>query len=73
LIFSASKENIKNLAGNFGAIHVGIMCTKFQPSSFNGVGGGGDRQKDGQGTSCHIANFPPRFPWVGQIDFLKSG
>jgi len=32
-------QNIKNLIGNFGAIHVGIMRTKFQASSFNGVGG----------------------------------
>jgi len=36
--FSASKQNIKNLVGNFGAIHVGIMHAKFQPSSFNDVG-----------------------------------
>jgi len=51
LIFSASMQNIKNLVGNFGAIHVGVMHAKFQPSSFNGVGGGGDRQKDGQMSS----------------------
>jgi len=38
LILSASKQNIKNLFGNFGAIHVGIMHAKCQPSSFNGVG-----------------------------------
>jgi len=25
LIFSASKQNIKNLVGDFGAIHLGIM------------------------------------------------
>jgi len=47
LIFSASKQNIKNLEGNFGPIHVGTMHAKFQPSSFSGVGGrGGDRRKD---------------------------
>lgn len=37
-------QNIKN---NFWAIYVGIMHTKFQPASFNNVGGGGDRQTDG--------------------------
>jgi len=36
---SASRQNIKNLISNFGAIHVGIMHAKFQTSSFNGVGG----------------------------------
>jgi len=38
----------------------GIMHAKFQPSSFNGVGGrrGGDRRKDEQGMSRHVANFP---------------
>jgi len=36
---SASWQNIKNLMSNFGAIHVGIIHAKFQPSSFNGVGG----------------------------------
>jgi len=51
LIFSVSKQNIKNLGGNFESIHVRIVYAKFQPSSFNGVGGGGsDRRKDGQGT-----------------------
>jgi len=29
LIFSASKQNIKNLFGNFGAIHVETMQAKF--------------------------------------------
>jgi len=59
LVFSASKQNIKNLVGNFGDIHVGIMYAKFQSSSFNSVGGGrGDRRKDEQGMSCHIANLP---------------
>jgi len=57
LIFSASKQNITNLGGSLGAIHVGNMHAKFQPSSFN-VGGGGDRRKDRQGISRHIANFP---------------
>jgi len=32
-------QNIKNLIGNFGAIHVGIMHAKFQASSFTRVGG----------------------------------
>jgi len=50
-IFSASKQNVKNQIANFGAIHVGIMHAKFQPSTFNGVGGGGgDKQRDGQKT-----------------------
>jgi len=40
LILSASKQNIKNLVSNFGSIHVGIMHAEFQPSSFNGMGGG---------------------------------
>jgi len=44
LIFSASEQNIKNQVNNFGAIYLGIMHAKFQPLSFNGVGGrGGDR------------------------------
>jgi len=54
------------LVGNFGAIHVGIMQAKFQPSSFNGVGrGGGERRKDEQGMSRHIANFPHCFAKQG--------
>jgi len=36
---SASRQNIKNLIGNFGAIYVGMMQAKFQVSSFPGVGG----------------------------------
>jgi len=36
---SASWHNIKNLVGNFEAIPVGIVDTKFQVSSFTGVGG----------------------------------
>jgi len=51
LIFSAPKQNIKNLFGNFGAIYVGIMLAKFQPSNFTGVGGGGGRWKDGRMSS----------------------
>jgi len=39
LNISASRQNIKNLIGNFGAIHVGKMHAKFQASSFTGVGG----------------------------------
>jgi len=34
----AFKQNITNLVGNFGAIHMGIMHAKFQLSSFNGCG-----------------------------------
>jgi len=37
LIFSASIQNIRNLVGNFGAIHMGILHAKFQPSSSNEV------------------------------------
>jgi len=53
---------------------MGIMHVKFQLSSFNGVGGeggeggGGDRRRDGQGTSSHISNFPPRF----MLDYCKK-
>jgi len=48
-IFSASKQNIKNLVSNFEAIHVGIVHARFQPYSFNGLGGGHtDRQMDGR-------------------------
>jgi len=36
---SASRQNIKNLMGNFGTIHVGIMQAKFQAFGFTGVGG----------------------------------
>jgi len=32
-------KKIKNLIGNFGAIHVGIMVAKFQAARFTGVGG----------------------------------
>jgi len=39
LKISASRQNIKNLISNFGAIYVGIMHDKFQASSFTGVGG----------------------------------
>jgi len=64
LIFSASKQHIKNLVDNFGVIYVGIMYVKFQVSSFNGVGGGvSDRRKYGQGTSSQIANFPLASFW----------
>jgi len=49
LIFSALKQNIKNLVGNLGAIYVRNMHANFQPFIFNGVGGGrGDLWKDGQ-------------------------
>jgi len=37
----ASRQNIKNLIINFGAIHVRINYANFQASSFTGVGGGG--------------------------------
>jgi len=53
LIFSASK---KNMVINFGAIHLGIMHAEFQPSIFNGVGGGG-RRKDGW-TSSILEQIP---------------
>jgi len=39
LNISASRQNIKNLISNFGAIHVRILLGKFQASSFTGVGG----------------------------------
>jgi len=37
---SASGQNIKNLVGNFRAIHVRIMDANFQLSSTKGVRGG---------------------------------
>jgi len=59
-----TRQNIKNLVGNFGALNVGNMHAKFQAPSFNGVGGGGgDRRKGWQWTSRHNANFPPSFTW----------
>jgi len=42
LNISASRQKIKKLVGNFGAIHVRIMHANFQVSSFTGVGGGGE-------------------------------
>jgi len=40
-------KNIKNLVGNFGAIHVRNMHANFQASSSTGKGGGrGDGWKD---------------------------
>jgi len=39
LNISACRQNIKNLIGNFGAIHVRIMLVNFQASSFTVVGG----------------------------------
>jgi len=39
LSISASRQNIKNLIGNFGAPHVSIMHANFQTSNFTGVGG----------------------------------
>jgi len=41
LNISTSRQNIQNLVGYFGAIHVRIMHANFQASSFTGVGGGG--------------------------------
>jgi len=42
---SASRQNIKNLVGNFEAIYVGNMIANFQVSSFTSEGGEwGDRQ-----------------------------
>jgi len=55
LNISASRQNIKNLVGIFGAIYVRIMHANFQAFSSTGVGeGGGDRRKDGHGTSGHF-------------------
>jgi len=45
LNISTSRQNIKNLVGNFGAIHVRIMDANFQAFNFTGMGGGGDRRK----------------------------
>jgi len=47
LNISASRQNIKNLSSDFGAIHVRIMHADFQAPSFNDMGGEwGDRQTD---------------------------
>jgi len=62
LIFSASRQIIKNLVGNFGALSVGSMHANFQPSSFNGVGGrGGDRRT--RDIICHTAKLPLLHSW----------
>jgi len=53
-------QNIKNMIGNFGAIHVGIMHAKLQASSFTDVGG-----EWGDGRMCDIAPNP-------YTKFLKS-
>jgi len=53
LNISASRQNIKNLISNFGAIHVGIKRAKFQASSFTGVGG-----EWGDGGTCDITPDP---------------
>jgi len=39
LISAFNKQNIKNLIGNFGAIHVRTMYASFQASGFAGVRG----------------------------------
>jgi len=44
-LFSASRENIQNMDGNFWAIYVRIMHANFKVSSFTDVGGEwGDEQ-----------------------------
>jgi len=58
LNISASRQNIKNLIGNFGAIYVGNMHTKFQPSSTKCVGGrGGVRWRGGGAGSPLVCDF----------------
>jgi len=76
LIFSTSKQNILNLVDYFGAIHVGIMHAKYQPSSFNGVEGGrgGDRPNDGQFLQTFFSFlqifFQERMSWIVKDDFF---
>jgi len=55
LNISASRQNIKNLGGNFESLNVGNIHAKFQPLSFTGMGGGGgDRWTD---TWCHACSL----------------
>jgi len=71
LNISASRQNIKKMICNFGAIHVGIMQAKFQASSFTRVGGEyGDRcTRDIMPDPCtKFLNSPLRF---GRDKFIK--
>jgi len=65
LNISDSRQNIKNLVGTFGALHVGNIHANFQASNSTGVGGG-DRRKDRRqailaGTVIKFLNSPLRF------------
>jgi len=72
ITFSAFKQNIKNLLGNFGAIHVGIMHAKFQPSVVDGVGERmGGCQTFLNRTLYKISNLPLRFAWEGYHFLFK--
>jgi len=53
LNISASRHDIKNMVGNFGALHVGNMHANFQASSSTSMGGGG-----GDGQIQDITHFP---------------
>jgi len=58
LNISASRQNIKNLVSNFGAIYVRIMHANFQASRFIGVGGEyGERWMD-TGPHKFVPNVP---------------
>jgi len=65
----ASRQNVKNLIYNFGAIHVGILYAKFQASSFTAVGGewGDERTLDvTPDPFTKLLNFPLQFAsgWI---------
>jgi len=74
LIFSASKQYIKNLDGNFGAIRIGIMHAKFQPLKLQWCGRRRRWQTKGRivgrqaflnRSLYKISKLPPRFALEG--------
>jgi len=75
LNISTSRQNIKNLIGNFGGIHVRIMQAEFQASSFNGVGGEWcDRQKEWRTTTLatiHNGIFNSSLALLGRDKYIK--
>jgi len=49
LNISASTQDIKNLVGNFEALHVGNVHAYFQASCSSGMGGGGGDERTDTG------------------------
>jgi len=62
---SASRQNIKNLIGNFWAIHVRVMHANFQASSLIGVGGEWGDRPFLNGSLYKISKLPPCFAQEG--------